>query len=153
MLTILLALAALVGDHPSIKVVVLDDIGNDRLAIYGEGSVVPFTPFLDEFAASGLVFDNFYTSPTCSPTRASLLTGLRPADTGIGSVINRVSDPTCLSMSAVTIPEALDLFSYSSAFVGKWHLSINSGLWPLDPILHGFDFYAGSLANLTDYSD
>jgi arylsulfatase A-like enzyme len=135
---------------PNILLIVLDDIGNERLAVYGEGSVTPQTPALDMLAQYGLRFCNFYGQPVCSPARACLLTGLQPQDHGIGWVV-QPTEPDGLPLALTTIPEALPE-PYTSALVGKWHLSTNATAYPLDPVLHGFDIFAGVPGNLSSYT-
>ena len=68
---------------PNIVLVMADDMGFSDLGCYG--SEIP-TPHIDTTAAEGLRFTNFHVAPLCSPTRASLLTGLNPHNAGMGQV-------------------------------------------------------------------
>src|SRR5688572_17762996 len=68
----------------NVLVIVLDDLGIDRLGAYGLGADLPPTPVLDGLLADGVLFRNAWGYPSCSPTRAALLTGRHGRRTGIG---------------------------------------------------------------------
>jgi len=70
-----------VSGRPDIVLVLADDMGCSDLGCYG-GEIR--TPHLDGLAADGTRLSQFYVSPRCSPSRASLLTGLYRHQTGIG---------------------------------------------------------------------
>ncbi|MFT7485389.1 MAG: arylsulfatase B [Candidatus Paceibacteria bacterium] len=129
-----------VQQSPNIILILGDDLGNDMLSSYAEAPNPPCTPNLDQLAADGILFRNAFTNPTCSPTRAQVLTGRHGFRTGIGFPIT----PTtfALDLAEVTIPEMLP--GYQSSAIGKWHLGNNAtGL--TNPNLTGFDHFAGSL--------
>ena len=67
--------------RPNIIVILVDDMGWSDIGSYG--GEIP-TPNLDALAARGVRFTQFYSTPRCSPTRASLLTGLYPHQAGMG---------------------------------------------------------------------
>ena len=67
--------------RPNVVLILCDDMGYSDIGCYG-GEVL--TPNLDRLATNGLRFSQFYSTPRCSPSRASLLTGLHPHQTGIG---------------------------------------------------------------------
>jgi len=134
-------------ERPNIAVVVLDDVGVDLLAAYGEGpEPKACTPGLDALAAGGLVFRNAWADPTCSPTRAQILTGRHAFRTGIGGPVNGTNPPSYagLSYAENTIAEALGRRGYSTAFFGKWHLATQD-LDPGDPLRHGFQWFEGGI--------
>lgn len=137
-------------ERPNVVLIVLDDIGVDKVRAYGEHDprfLPPCTPNLDRLAAEGVLFRNVWTDPLCSPSRAQVLTGRHGFRTGIGSVIPSQADVFGLSPRRERIlPEVLD--GYQSAAVGKWHLasSVNDGVQ--HPLESGFGSYAGSLYNL-----
>jgi arylsulfatase A-like enzyme len=132
--------------RPNVLVIVADDIGVDMIGAYGESPAAPCTPHIDALAARGLLFRNAWANPVCSPTRAALLTGRYGFRTGVGTVVTN-NEPG-LAHSEVTLPELLD--GYSSACVGKWHLSGNLG--DLHPNQCGFDHFSGFLRGaVNDY--
>ena len=69
---------------PNILLIIGDDMGNETLASYGLNNDTATTVTLDQLANEGIRFNNFWTQPVCSPTRATLLTGRYGFRTGIG---------------------------------------------------------------------
>ncbi|MFT4624216.1 MAG: arylsulfatase A-like enzyme [Myxococcota bacterium] len=136
----------------NVLIVLLDDIGVDKIALYGDHPNPSPTPHLDQLAAQGLVFDAAYAYPSCSPTRAALLTGRVPRRTGVGNGINLNKDTYTLPLAELSLAELAGLSErhrYSDAFIGKWHLA--SRAWPTvarNPLEQGFDRWVGSLTNL-----
>ena len=92
------------AERPNIMIILTDDMGFSDLGCFG-GEID--TPNLDQLAAEGLRFTEFYNTARCWPTRATMLSG-------------RYSDG--LSSSQVIIPELLKASGYQTAMVGKWHL-------------------------------
>ncbi len=129
-------------------ILVADDLGVDRLALYGTGdpATIPPTPHLDQLAAQGLTFQRGYSQPNCSPTRASLLTGRQPWRTGVGTALS-FHGMVSLPFSELTMPEMLDqrTGAYAHAAVGKWHVSSKRHGGFDNPNLQGFDWYGGSM--------
>ncbi len=132
---------------PNFVVILVDDFGVDMLGAYAEGSDPPCTPNIDALAADGLLFRNAWANPTCSPTRASLLTGRHAFRTGMGSPATNMGFG--LPLSELLLPEAL--VGYDSTCVGKWHLGGNLGA--THPNASGFGRFAGLLAGtVTSYT-
>jgi arylsulfatase A-like enzyme len=140
-------------DRPNILVLVIDDLGNDMVGALGEGDPLerPPTPHLDALAARSILFPNAYANPSCSPTRAAILTGRHAFRTGLGRIINP-RDPFTLPFTEITIPEYLDAArsGYDHIAIGKWHLG-NQATGALDPVLHGFRRFVGTESNTGDY--
>ncbi|MDI1338009.1 MAG: sulfatase-like hydrolase/transferase [Lacunisphaera sp.] len=100
--------------RPNIVIILADDMGFSDIGCYG--SEIP-TPNLDALAAHGLRFTQFYNSARCSPTRAALLTGLHPHQTGMGELAESPGSPAkpgaapgylkYLNSHCVTIAEVL----------------------------------------------
>lgn len=135
-------------DPPSFVVVLLDDVGVDKVALYGESPFPANTPALERLAACGMTFRNAWSMATCSPTRASLLTGRYPERNGIGTVIRPSDDvETPLSRDQITIPGALP--GHTSVALGKWHLN-DSGDIAVQSRLMGFDAFVG-WSSVNDY--
>ena len=68
---------------PNFLVLIGDDMGVETLSSYGIGTPTAVTPNLDRLANEGVQFDNFWAEPTCSPTRAAVLTGRYPFRNGV----------------------------------------------------------------------
>lgn len=78
------------AERPNVVLVMVDDMGYADVSPYG-GEID--TPNLQSLADDGLRFTQFYNYARCCPTRASLLTGLHPHQTGIGHMTNPPDDP------------------------------------------------------------
>ena len=120
------------ADRPNIVVVLVDDLGFSDIGPYG--GEVP-TPHLDRLAARGVRFTQAYNAARCSPTRASLLTGLYPHQAGMGWLDSRVEADSKgirgrLLPRSVTIAEVLRDAGYFTAMTGKWHLGQQHGCTP-----------------------
>lgn len=143
--------------RPNVVFILADDLGWSDTTLYG-GTKFYKTPNLERLAKRGITFTHAYSaSPLCSPTRASILTGLSPARTGIttpncheprvvleatpgvkGPAVNKSvapNPPTRLKTSYFTLAEALKSAGYATGHFGKWHL----GAEPYSPLQQGFD--------------
>lgn len=142
--------------RPNIIFFLADDLGWMDTSLYG--STFYETPNIDALAKRGMMFTNAYAAnPLCSPTRASILTGLYPARIGITSpschlaevVLDKslqekasprskwlvANSLTRLKQDYYTLAEALEDAGYATGHFGKWHL----GPEPYDPLHQGFD--------------
>src|SRR6202789_4388656 len=93
--------------RPNIVLILADDMGFADIGCYG--SEIP-TPNLDQLAAGGLRFTQFYNTPRCCPSRAALLTGLYPQEAGVGGMMEDRGLPGYhgeLNHRCVTIAEVL----------------------------------------------
>jgi arylsulfatase len=126
--------------RPNFLVIVADDLGYSDIGAFG-GEIA--TPNLDRLALQGARLTDFHTAPTCSPTRAMLLTGADNHVAGLGSMAeslapNQQGRPGYegyLRRDVSTIAERLSAGGYRTLFSGKWHL----GLKPdQDPHARGF---------------
>lgn len=135
-------------DRPNILFILADDLGKDALSGYSEGRIKPATPHLDSIRKAGLLFSNLWVYPTCSPTRASILTGKYGFRTGV----NAVGD--VLSNSETSLHHYISSetnSTYATALIGKWHLArANNSTY--NPEIVGIDYYAGLLAGASDYT-
>ncbi|MEM7680819.1 MAG: arylsulfatase [Planctomycetota bacterium] len=131
LLAITCASVACAADKPNVILILTDDQGYSDVGY--NGNPLLKTPVLDELASRSTVFDRFYASPVCSPTRAGLLTGRYAYRTG---VTNTQAGISILRPSETTIAEALKAHGYRTGIFGKWHLGDNAPARPLD---QGFD--------------
>jgi arylsulfatase A-like enzyme len=139
---------------PNIVLILNDDMGYSDIGCFG-GEID--TPNLDRLAGNGLRLSQFYNTARCSPSRASLLTGLHPHQTGIG-VLTYDFGPEGyagnLNQRCVTIPEALKTAGYRTYMSGKWHVAGSlvepSESWPLQ---RGFDEFFGTIIGAGSFYD
>lgn len=129
----ILSRVSVAAERPNVIIIFADDLGYGDLGCYGSPTIR--TPHLDQMAAEGLRFTDFYSaSEVCTPSRAALLTGRYPIRSGMCGN-RRVLFPNSkggLPPSEITIAEALQQIGYATAHVGKWHLGIHEGSRPLD---------------------
>jgi len=150
--TLLVALlnAAAISQSPNVLLIVADDIGVDYVGAYAEGTNPPPTPTLDSLAADGVLFRNAWANPSCSPTRACIMTGRYPFRTMVGRWISFATNPPnvgLLQPDEITLPKVLDAAGsgYAHALIGKWHLG-NALSSPDSPrTVAGYSHFAGSL--------
>lgn len=139
-------------DRPNVVLVLVDDMGYSDLGCYG-GEIS--TPNVDLLARDGVRLAHFYNTARCSPSRASLLTGLHPHQTGIGILANDDRPrgyPGSLNDRCLTTAEVLSESGYATAMFGKWHLSAQMDevdeSWPTR---RGFDRFFGTLTGCGSY--
>ena len=133
---------------PNMLVILTDDQGYFDVAACGATDLV--TPNMDKLFSHGMKFNYFYAnSPVCSPTRASLMTGLYPDKAGVPGVIRTHATDNWgfLDTKAETIADAFRKGGYSTAIIGKWHLGLEK---PNIPTMRGFDFFKGYLGDMMD---
>ncbi len=127
--------------RPNIVFILLDDLRWDDLACTGHPFVQ--TPHIDRLAREGALFRNaFATTPLCSPSRASFLTGRYPHAHGVLDNVDR----SALSHELVTWPRLLHDAGYETGYVGKWHMGNDDTRRP------GFDYWV-SVKGQGTYTD
>ncbi|MCE7996822.1 MAG: sulfatase-like hydrolase/transferase [Roseivirga sp.] len=135
------------SDSPNVLLIIADDMGLDATPGFTEGSIKPNMPNLEALMASGLTFENFWSAPVCTPTRATILTGRYGIHTGILGVGDNI---TTSETSLQSYMDNNSSESYSQAVIGKWHLSNNSS----NPNNMGINYYAGLLGGgVASYSN
>ena len=132
--------------RPNFLYILVDDFGYSDVS-WNNPSMK--TPVLDHLARDGVILDQFYSQPRCSPSRAALLTGLYPYKMSIQRGNISPFRPSGLATVFPTIPELLKQKGYSSHLVGKWHL----GYCHEDylPTRRGFDTFFGQYGQQTDH--
>ncbi len=146
------------NSRPNIIVILSDDMGFSDIGCYG-GEIN--TPNLDGLAQNGLRYTQFYNAARCCPTRASLLTGLYPHQTGYGHMTvdwGHEAYSGDLNKTSVTIAEVLKQAGYSTYISGKWHVTPykpndenpTKHNWPLQ---RGFDKFYGTILGAGSFFD
>lgn len=144
--------AAQPGKRPNIIVILADDMGFSDIGCFG--SEID-TPNLNALASQGVRFTHFRNTARCCPTRAALLTGLYSHQAGVGHMVNDYGVPGYrgeLSGNAVTIAEALKPAQYTTAMIGKWHVTApdpdKRHNWPRQ---RGFDYAYSTIVGSNNY--
>lgn len=138
---------ALPPSRPNIIVILADDLGWRDVG-FNHSEIR--TPNLDRLAADGITLNRFYAQPTCSPTRAALLTGKAPLRLGIVDPLSK-NNPKGLPLSETTLAERLRREGYQTALTGKWHLGARNLAY--HPNARGFDHFYGHLTGAVGYFD
>ena len=139
----------------NILLLIADDLGADSSPLTGTaGASLPPMPNVMALRSSGVLFRNAWSHPTCSPMRASMLTGRHPFRTGIGTALMDATSPQ-LQSAEFTLPEAFAAnagLGYHLASFGKWHLTAGPGTQSNPNTVGGWPHFAGLLNGaLPDY--
>jgi arylsulfatase A len=129
---------------PNIVLIVADDLGYGDLSCFGCEDIA--TPHIDSIAKQGVRFTNAYAYPTCSPTRASLMTGQYAERFGISAALMGEDSPKF--QQAITIAQVLKQSGYATGLVGKWHLGYTDDV---SPTRKGFDEFFGFRGGKIDF--
>ena len=137
------------NDRPNVIIIITDDLGWGDVS-YNGGPIL--TPNIDKLAMDGLQMNRFYAAPTCSPTRAALMTGINSLENG---VIRPFDNPTAdrygLPLRYKIMPEYFKEIGYKTALSGKWHLGMFADEYL--PLKRGFDSTYGHLGGGIGYFD
>ena len=133
--------------RPNVLLVMPDDLSFGDFSYYNAQG--PRTPNIDRLARESVRLTDFHVSPTCSPTRAALMTGRYNDATGVWHTIK---GRELLRADEVTMAEVFRANGFATALIGKWHLGDS---YPLRPMDRGFDFTAairgGGIDQQPDY--
>jgi hypothetical protein len=138
------------ASKPNVIIILADDLGYADLGVHGCKDI--HTPHIDSIAKNGIRCTNGYaSSPTCSPSRAGLLTGRYQQRFGheFNPLVAENNSPLFGTPDA-TLPRLLKNAGYKTGMVGKWHLGTSE---KFNPINQGFDEYFGFLGNANTYTN
>ena len=131
---------------PNVIIIYTDDQATLDVNILGAKDLV--TPHMDKLMLSGTTFTQFYASPVCSPSRASLLTGKNPQRAGVpGNAGQDLKSKSGLPQSEFTMAEMFKENGYETYLIGKWHLGYQPEMRPNN---QGFDYSFGHLVGCID---
>jgi arylsulfatase A-like enzyme len=128
--------------RPNILFILADDLGWGDVGFHDSPIK---TPHLDALARTGVVLDQHYACPVCTPTRVSLMTGRHPGRFGTHATVP--SNAPVLPDGYQTLATVLKSCGYRTGLFGKWHLGSDPAFGPHE---YGFDYAYGSLAGGVD---
>lgn len=139
------------GKKPNVLIFLVDDLGWGDPGCYGGGIAIGApTPNIDRLAREGKKFTSFYVTPTCTPSRAALMTGRLPIRSGLTRPLlsgDKVkTNPWAVEYSQ---GKALSAGGYRTALIGKWHIGEGENMLPHEV---GFDYFYGLPAVQSDYT-
>lgn len=146
------------AQNKNVILIIADDLGKDYLSLYDQKNISISTPNIEKLAKRGIVFNNAWSNPVCSPTRAGILTGRYSFRTGVGSTVGGPNSIE-LNPNENTLPKMLKEYfknKIGTANIGKWHLSSTKDKSNYTiPNKMGYDHYegpfSGSLKSYTDW--
>jgi arylsulfatase A-like enzyme len=104
------------NESPNIIVFVGDDLGWDDVGFHGSKQML--TPNIDTLASDGIILNNYYTSPVCSPSRGALLSGVHPIHSGTQNYVILTPSPWGLPLNLKLMPQYLKDYNYATHAVG-----------------------------------
>ena len=124
--------------QPNIVMILADDMGYQDVGFRGSNIL---TPNIDKFAKEGVILENHYVMPQCSPTRASLMSGRYAMRTGFWKGNIKPNEEWGLRLNETLLPEMLKRNGYATHGIGKWHAGMYT--WDHTPAKRGFDTFFG----------
>src|SRR5215831_18351960 len=134
---------------PNIVFIMADDIGWFNIGAYHRGMMAGRTPKLDQLAAEGMMFTDYYAEASCTAGRANFITGQLPIRTGL-TTVGQAGAAVGMPAEAPTIARALKTMGYVAGQFGKNHFGDRNEYLPT---LHGFDEFFGYLYHLDAMED
>ncbi|WAR04166.1 ARSB-like protein [Mya arenaria] len=137
------------AERPNIIVIVADDLGWNDVSFHGSNQIP--TPNIDKLAYEGIILNNYYVSPICTPTRGALMSGRHPIHTGLQHSVIFASQRYGLPLEEKIMPQWFQELGYRTHMVGKWHLGFYAE--EFTPLYRGFESHFGYLLGHGDYFD
>ena len=133
--------------RPNVVLIITDDVGYGDFGSYGAPDIR--TPNIDRLAREGVRLTDFYAAPTCTPTRASLITGRYQQRVGLEQALASAGPrDRGLFPTGRSLPQLLKNNKYATGLIGKWHLGWKPEFGPNE---HGFDYFFGFKSGAIDF--
>ncbi|XP_059143573.1 arylsulfatase B-like [Physella acuta] len=132
--------------HPHIVMIVADDLGWNDIGFNNPNII---SPNLDALAREGIILNQSYVQPLCSPSRAALMTGYYPFRLGLQHLVITQEQAVCVPDNKTLLPQVLKKQGYATHIIGKWHLGFCK--WECTPTFRGFDSFFGYYNAMEDH--
>ena len=133
--------------RPNVVLIITDDVGYGDFGSYGAPDIR--TPNIDRLAREGVKLTDFYAAPTCTPTRASLITGRYQQRVALEEALpSEGARDRGLLPTGRSLPQLLKNNKYATGLIGKWHLGWKPEFGPNE---HGFDYFFGFKSGAIDF--
>jgi arylsulfatase A-like enzyme len=133
--------------RPNVVLIITDDVGYGDFGSYGASDIR--TPNIDRLAREGVKLTDFYAAPTCTPTRASLITGRYQQRVALEEALpSEGARDRGLLPTGRSLPQLLKNNKYATGLIGKWHLGWKPEFGPNE---HGFDYFFGFKSGAIDF--
>ncbi|XP_049271859.1 arylsulfatase J-like [Rhipicephalus sanguineus] len=133
--------------QPHIVFILADDLGWNDVSYHGCPQIR--TPNIDALAWNGIRLRRYYAQPLCTPSRAALLTGRYPINTGLQHSVIYNEEPRGLPLSDTLLPQWLADLGYVTHHLGKWHIGFFKKEYT--PTMRGFERHVGFWGAYVDY--
>ena len=135
-------------ERPNVVLILTDDVGYGDIGSYGARDIR--TPNIDRLAKQGVKLTDFYAAPTCTSTRAALITGRYQQRVRLERPLGSAGPALEQGLGATgrSLPQLLKNNGYATALIGKWHLGFKP---EFGPNAHGFDQFYGFLSGYIDF--
>lgn len=127
--------------------IVADDLGWHDVGFRNKEAI--YSPHINQLAKDGVVLHQYYVHGTCTPSRATFMTGRWPSHHTLKTVLD-MDTPLGLPLTETLIPQKLNQAGYRSYMVGKWHLGFLT--WAHTPTFRGFEYFMGFYGGGQNYN-
>jgi len=134
------------ADKPNVIFVAVDDLGWNDVGWQNPDMI---TPNMDSLAKEGIILDQYYVQPVCTPSRSAWMTGFYPYRLGLQHLVIMPNQSTCVPADKTFMPQVLQKNGYSTHALGKWHLGFCK--WECTPTYRGFDTFMGYYNGAEDH--
>ncbi|XP_046380029.1 arylsulfatase B-like isoform X2 [Haliotis rufescens] len=134
------------AQRPNIVFIVADDLGWNDVGFRNPDMK---TPNFDKLATEGIIFENAYVQPLCSPSRTAFMSGMFPFHVGMQHKTVLHGQAVCVPLNYTFLPQELKKLGYATHMIGKWHLGFCK--WECTPTYRGFDTFFGYYNGAEDY--
>ncbi|OWF52331.1 Arylsulfatase B [Mizuhopecten yessoensis] len=132
--------------QPHIVFMVADDYGWNDVGFHNPDMI---TPNIDKLAYEGVILNQSYVQPVCSPSRHAFMTGIYPFKSGLQHLVIKAKQASCSPLGTPFLSEYLKKLGYATHIIGKWHLGYCK--WECTPTFRGFDTFYGFYNGREDY--